>query len=382
MRGFFNVFVTWLTYSFGINRVSKGGKSMQKSMKRMILIMLTFVLCVSGMMVSSAQASNEAINNAQRELEQKAEEKQAINREIEKIEEEMEALHTYISKNKEAMAATQKRIADTQQLIEEKKEGIVILQDKMLARKDVMKNRLVALQEDDNLNLVIKVFLESKDFDDFIQRASAVSTLFNADKDILKSQQEDLNQIEKDKKEIDKQERVLIEEQEVLTKQQAELAENLQKRQETLTAMEEKFAQVDEQMAGIASQLKAAQDQVRREQAAATATAGTQPSAPAATGAAPAGEAFYVTATAYSPEESGTYTALGYNIQANPNMKLIAVDPSVIPLGSRVWVEGYGEAIAGDTGGAIKGYKIDLLMPTKAAALQWGRRTVKVIVLN
>ncbi|OLS41133.1 3D domain-containing protein [Bacillus sp. MRMR6] len=356
---------------------------MQKSMKRMILIMLTFVLCVSGMMVSSAQASNEAINNAQRELEQKAEEKQAINREIEQIEEEMEALHTYISKNKEAMAATQKRIADTQQLIEGKKEGIVILQDKMLARKDVMKTRLVALQEDDNLNLVIKVFLESKDLDDFIQRASAVSTLFNADKDILKSQQEDLNQIEEDKKEIDKQERILIEEQEVLTKQQAELAENLQKRQETLTALEEKFAKVDEQLAGIASQLKAAQEQVRREQA--TAAAATQPSAPAATaatGAAPAGEAFYVTATAYSPEESGTYTALGYNIQANPNMKLIAVDPSVIPLGSRVWVEGYGEAIAGDTGGAIKGYKIDLLMPTKAAALQWGRRTVKVIVLN
>ena len=43
-------------------------------------------------------------------------------------------------------------------------------------------------------------------------------------------------------------------------------------------------------------------------------------------------------------------------------MKLIAVDPSVIPLGSRVWVEGYGEAIAADTGGAIKGHKIDVLM--------------------
>ena len=46
-------------------------------------------------------------------------------------------------------------------------------------------------------------------------------------------------------------------------------------------------------------------------------------------------------------------------------MKLIAVDPSVIPLGSKVWVEGYGVAIAGDTGGAIKGNKIDVLMPIK-----------------
>ena len=63
-------------------------------------------------------------------------------------------------------------------------------------------------------------------------------------------------------------------------------------------------------------------------------------------------------------------------------MKLIAVDPSVIPLGSRVWVEGYGEAIAGDTGGAIKGHKIDVLMPNGATARQWGRKTVKIIVLN
>ena len=42
-------------------------------------------------------------------------------------------------------------------------------------------------------------------------------------------------------------------------------------------------------------------------------------------------------------------------------MKVIAVDPSVIPLGTKVWVEGYGYAVAGDTGGAIKGNKIDVI---------------------
>lgn len=63
-------------------------------------------------------------------------------------------------------------------------------------------------------------------------------------------------------------------------------------------------------------------------------------------------------------------------------MKLIAVDPSVIPLGSKVWVEGYGVAIAADTGGAIKGHIIDVLMPNKKASIAWGRRTVKVIILN
>ena len=62
-------------------------------------------------------------------------------------------------------------------------------------------------------------------------------------------------------------------------------------------------------------------------------------------------------------------------------MKLIAVDPSVIPLGSTVYVEGYGTAIAGDTGSAIKGHIIDLLMPNSAQANEWGRRTVKVKIL-
>ncbi|GAA3318014.1 hypothetical protein GCM10020331_019070 [Ectobacillus funiculus] len=75
-------------------------------------------------------------------------------------------------------------------------------------------------------------------------------------------------------------------------------------------------------------------------------------------------------------------TASGYNIKANPNMKMIAVDPSVIPLGSKVWVEGYGYAIAGDTGGAIKGHRIDVLYPSEAAASSWGRKRVKVRVLR
>ena len=75
-------------------------------------------------------------------------------------------------------------------------------------------------------------------------------------------------------------------------------------------------------------------------------------------------------------------TATGINLKANPNQKVISVDPNVIPLGSRVWVEGYGEAIAGDTGGAVKGNKIDIFIPSKQEALNWGRKTVKVKILN
>ncbi|WP_223643284.1 G5 and 3D domain-containing protein [Planococcus sp. 4-30] len=96
------------------------------------------------------------------------------------------------------------------------------------------------------------------------------------------------------------------------------------------------------------------------------------------------GKEFYVSATAYTASCTGCsgITATGINLHANPGLKVIAVDPSVIPLGSKVWVEGYGNAIAGDTGGAIKGNKIDLFMANKSDALSFGRKQVKVRILN
>lgn len=96
------------------------------------------------------------------------------------------------------------------------------------------------------------------------------------------------------------------------------------------------------------------------------------------------GETISVTATAYTAGCDGCsgITATGINLNDNPNKKVIAVDPDVIPLGSRVHVEGYGEAIAGDTGGAINGNKIDIHVPTKDEAYSWGVRTVDVTILN
>lgn len=90
-------------------------------------------------------------------------------------------------------------------------------------------------------------------------------------------------------------------------------------------------------------------------------------------------------ATAYSSDPAdvlggGTVTATGQNLLENP--MAVAVDPSVIPLGTRLYVEGYGEAIASDTGGAIKGNIIDVHFPTNAQCEQWGRRTVQVTILD
>ena len=96
------------------------------------------------------------------------------------------------------------------------------------------------------------------------------------------------------------------------------------------------------------------------------------------------GKVMYMNATAYTADCTGCsgITATGINLKANPSLKVIAVDPSVIPLGSKVWVQGYGYAIAGDTGGAIKGNRIDLHVPNDGVAKQFGRRQVQIKVLN
>lgn len=96
------------------------------------------------------------------------------------------------------------------------------------------------------------------------------------------------------------------------------------------------------------------------------------------------GRTFSVEATAYTAYCTGCsgITATGVNLKANPNAKVIAVDPNVIPLGTKVYVEGYGYAVAADTGGAIKGNKIDIHVPTKNQAYSWGRRTVKITIVN
>lgn len=100
-------------------------------------------------------------------------------------------------------------------------------------------------------------------------------------------------------------------------------------------------------------------------------------------GSKPEGEKIIMEATAYSCNEGvtggGNLTALGQDLQADP--MAIAVDPTVIPLGTKLYVEGYGEAVASDTGGAIKGNIIDLHFTDVSECITWGRRQVEVTII-
>ena len=85
-------------------------------------------------------------------------------------------------------------------------------------------------------------------------------------------------------------------------------------------------------------------------------------------------------ATAYLPTDGSAEGITAMGIPATYG--IVAVDPDIIPLGSRVYIPGYGEALAADTGGAIYGYRIDLCMENYYEAMDFGRRTVTVFVLK
>jgi 3D (Asp-Asp-Asp) domain-containing protein len=95
------------------------------------------------------------------------------------------------------------------------------------------------------------------------------------------------------------------------------------------------------------------------------------PAAAATANARASGRTITVSSTGYSlPGHTATGLPVGWGV--------VAVDPAVIPLGTRLTIPGYGEGVAADVGSAVRGADIDLWFPTLAQARAWGRRTVTI----
>ncbi len=168
----------------------------------------------------------------------------------------------------------------------------------------------------------------------------------------------------------------------------ARLAQATARRAATVSSLRREGAVTAQRLAALQARAQAAQRASAKLVAAAPATT-TASSDGEAAGAEP-------TTTATAAASSATTTSSGdrtlvvdtvaYHLPGNTasglpvGMGVIAVDPSVIPLGTRVFVPGYGAAVAADTGTAIKGNIIDLWMPSTARARAWGRRTVTITI--
>ncbi|MED3879294.1 LysM peptidoglycan-binding and 3D domain-containing protein [Priestia megaterium] len=167
--------------------------------------------------------------------------------------------------------------------------------------------------------------------------------------------------------------------------QQQAQAEQAQKEQQQAQAEQAQQQQQQAQAEQAQKEQQQAQaEQAQKEQQQAQAEQAQQQQQPAESSQQASGKSMTVEATAYTANCAGCSgtTATGVDLKANPNQKVIAVDPSVIPLGSKVYVEGYGEAVAADTGGAIKGNRIDVFVPSEGDAQQFGRKSVKITVMN
>lgn len=338
---------------------------------------------------------------------------------------EVNQIRVKISQNEATLAKTKADITETEQKIEQRKAAIA----------ERMKETQVSGMTDRS----ISALLESKDLGEFLNRAFAMSVIQNAEKtkvaslgaakekltELKATQESTQKQLKQDSQSLEaettkldskmanlKQELVenktslekISQDKEVeKARQAAEKAQKEQAEKEAQAAKEaaavkaaeaEKVAQAQKE-AQAKAQVEAAAQSAKAASKPAESVSSTQqttqtseqPKQEAAKPAEPStpttsGRRLQMESTGYSCAESvNTYfTAMGIDLRQNP--QVVAVDPSVIPLGSMVEVSGYGIAIAGDTGGAIKGNIIDCHFPTVEQCIQWGRRSVTVTVIS
>ena len=192
------------------------------------------------------------------------------------------------------------------------------------------------------------------------------------------------NKLEANKKELDEQVQQLDAKMANLRQQLADnkdalakIAADKQVESQRLAADKARQEREAQQAAQQANQSRASQSTSASGQSTNSAAV---PSSPSTSGQ--SGNVRIMESTAYSYAEAGAsyFTASGTDLRANP--VAIAVDPSVIPLGTLVEVQGYGVALALDTGGAIKGNIIDVHFDNVEKCRQWGRRMVQVRILS
>ena len=287
-------------------------------------------------------------------------------------------------------------------------EKITTQEAKVEERKQVASKRLQQIQVSDFVSYSILHLLNSESISDFLNRLYVFQQLFQSDEEVLKNLSEQVAELSRLKTAAEQASTDLVAKKEQLTAESQAFEGSVNDLKKLIADNKEALAKVQEQKkessAVVASAITAvaqltsdkpavasSTQQTPTTQAATTEPA-TQTQAPAtsetpttqaaASSNQSGGRTLNVQATGYSYNEPGLspYTATGIDLRKNPTV--IAVDPSVIPLGSLVEVPGYGIAIAGDTGGAIKGNIIDLHFTTVDQANQWGRRNVTIRILN
>lgn len=262
-------------------------------------------------------------------------------------------------------------------------------------RKAYAKERLQSLQRSADDRNVVNALLSADSLSDFFNRAYALAVLQTADNHNMDELVQSYHDMQTVQAHLQSSKANLDQEKVQLDQQTAELQTQIEQMKTNLSQSRDQLAKIAQEKsteeAKLAAQKAAAEKAANERKAAATKTVATAATTDAAASqqadlagkaSGKSGQSIQVQATAYSTATPGLgrYGSTGIDLIKNPNC--IAVDPSVIPLGSLVMVPGYGYAIAGDTGGAIKGHIIDVHFPTVAQCVSWGRRSITITIVK
>ena len=278
---------------------------------------------------------------------------------------------------------TEQRITQTQTKLKQAQ------QEKKNRVRDA-KERLCELQKRQGTNTSLSILEKSTSLTQWLRSMIALQRLQRVYNDSLAAVKQSIVDISQAKEQLQgyqsnlvSQERQVNDQKAVLDSQMSDLKKRIADGQSEMKqlANREQQAKAMEEAQKKAAEEKAQKQKQQQVQQTSTKTVDNSEAATSADNVS-GSKTLTMSATAYSTEANGmgTYSATGINLKQHPSC--VAVDPSVIPLGSIIWVSGYGVSVAGDTGTAIKGNVIDLHFATVAQSMAWGRRTVTVKILN
>lgn len=346
--------------------------------KKAVLLVLISILfnlraaAVAGLCdsVADIQAKQESVK---KQLDQNSNE---LSGKMDEINQVYQKLSDLEGKKKE----TEQRITQTQTKLQQAQ------QEKKNRVRDA-KERLCELQKRQGTNTSLSILEKSTSLTQWLRSMITLQRLQSVYNDSLAAVKQSIVDISQAKEQLQgyqsnlaSQERQVNDQKAVLDSQMSDLKKKIADGQSEMKQLADREQQAK---AMEEAQRKAAEEEAQKQQVQQTSTK-TVDNSEAATSAdnVSGSKTLTMSATAYSTEANGmgTYSATGINLKQHPSC--VAVDPSVIPLGSIIWVSGYGVSVAGDTGTAIKGNVIDLHFSTVAQSMAWGRRTVTVKILN
>ncbi|MEK7818118.1 MAG: 3D domain-containing protein [Actinomycetota bacterium] len=273
------------------------------------------------------------------------------------VDSEVGRYNTEINANSQALAELQASIAAEQRRLEETRR-------QLSDRQGFLEKRLRGTYKSDDAGY-LEVVMGAGDFSELINRLDMINIIAEDDRQLIDSFKDSKTKVEENLASLSANQQELAGLLESLDSSRQNLVAAQARQQSAVASVQSEKEMTENQISQLQAEAASIESSMSQIQSQSYSAGGY--SAPPA-----GGSSFSMTATAYC---LGGRTASGMPVGRG----VIAVDPGVIPLGSRVHVSGYGDAIAADTGGAIRGNKIDVWLPC-GEAYAWGVRSVTVTV--